>query len=199
MSRHDDAVRLRHMLDAARKAVSLVAGGLGPRSRPTSWHSLRWPGSSRSSARRPARSRPTTRRRTRRSPGSRWEASATGSPTPTSTWTSTSFWTSWRRTSRPSSGNWKAFFRTCPGSFRFHQVSKPQGDPPQRLPSVATASRLSVTWLPPTRSLGLPTSSGSLIVDLASCTLTDQRKPRHRDDGDGAMLVTPKGLEPSKD
>ena len=26
MSRHDDAVRLRHMLDAARKAVSLVAG-----------------------------------------------------------------------------------------------------------------------------------------------------------------------------
>jgi uncharacterized protein with HEPN domain len=26
MSQHDDAVRLRHMLDAARKAVSLVAG-----------------------------------------------------------------------------------------------------------------------------------------------------------------------------
>ena len=30
----------------------------------------------------------------------------------------------------------KAFFRTCPGSFRFHQVSKPRGDPPQRLPGV---------------------------------------------------------------
>jgi len=26
MSRHDDAVRLRHMLDAARKAVALLAG-----------------------------------------------------------------------------------------------------------------------------------------------------------------------------
>ena len=26
MSRHDDSVRLRHMLDAARKAVTLVAG-----------------------------------------------------------------------------------------------------------------------------------------------------------------------------
>jgi uncharacterized protein with HEPN domain len=26
MSRHDDSVRLRHMLDAARKAVSLAAG-----------------------------------------------------------------------------------------------------------------------------------------------------------------------------
>jgi uncharacterized protein with HEPN domain len=30
MSRHDDAVRLRHMLDAARKAVSLVAGKARP-------------------------------------------------------------------------------------------------------------------------------------------------------------------------
>ena len=30
MSRHDDAVRLRHMLDAARKAVSLVAGKSRP-------------------------------------------------------------------------------------------------------------------------------------------------------------------------
>jgi len=28
MSRHDDSVRLRHMLDAARKAVSLAAGKL---------------------------------------------------------------------------------------------------------------------------------------------------------------------------
>ncbi len=30
MSRHDDAVRLRHMLDAARKTVSLVAGKSRP-------------------------------------------------------------------------------------------------------------------------------------------------------------------------
>jgi len=30
MSRHDDAVRLRHMLDAARKAVSLVGGKSRP-------------------------------------------------------------------------------------------------------------------------------------------------------------------------
>ena len=30
MSRHEDAVRLRHMLDAARKAVSLVAGKSRP-------------------------------------------------------------------------------------------------------------------------------------------------------------------------
>jgi uncharacterized protein with HEPN domain len=30
MSRHDDAVRLRHMLDAARKAVNQIAGKSRP-------------------------------------------------------------------------------------------------------------------------------------------------------------------------
>ena len=52
MSRHDNSVRLRHMLDAARKAVVLAGGKSRSRSQRTRLGNSRWHVSSKLSARR---------------------------------------------------------------------------------------------------------------------------------------------------